>query len=434
VSDGSHTINARATDDDFNVGSDSVNVTVDNVNEPPVASFTFNCTGLSCDFDGTGSDDPDGTIASYDWDYGDGSPHGSGATPSHTYATADTYTVVLTVTDDDDATGQDSQPVTVSEPLTVHVGDLDGSSADAPRGRWDATVTITVHDSAEGTVSGALVEGTWSDGATGGDSCTTDGSGQCSVTKGNLKSNVLSVTFSVSNVTSGAGAYAPGDNHDPDGDSDGTTVVVGQPAENTPPTANITAPGDGATYASEASIDFSGTASDAEEGDLTAGLVWTSDLDGQIGTGGSFSAVLSDGVHTITAEVTDSGGASGSDTVGVTVGSPPSVHVGDLDGAGQQVRNKWEATVTITVHDQDHAPLANAAVAGTWSAGATGGAECTTDGSGTCSVSVGNLKLGVPSVTFTVDSVTTTGYSYAPAANHDPDGDSDGTSITVSSP
>jgi hypothetical protein len=144
--------------------------------------------------------------------------------------------------------------------------------------------------------------------------------------------------------------------------------------------------------------------------------------------------VLSNGVHTVTAEVTDSGGASGSDTIGLTVGSPPVVHVGDLDGVGLQVRNKWEATVTITVHDQNETPLANAVVAGTWSDGATGGAECTTDGSGQCSVSKGNLKFDVTSVTFTVDGVTLAGYSYAPAANHDPDGDSDGTAITVPAP
>ena len=90
--------------------------------------------------------------------------------------------------------------------------------------------------------------------------------------------------------------------------------------------------------------------------------------------------------------------------------------------------------VTITVHDQDHAPLANATVTGTWSAGATGGAECTTDGSGRCSVVKGNLKTSVSSVTVTVDSVAVAEYSYAPAANHDLDSDSNGTSITVSAP
>ena len=85
-------------------------------NTPPTAQFTFDCTDLTCDFNGSGSSDPDGTITDYDWDFGDGSPNGSGVTTSHTYAGAGTRTVVLTVTDNEGATGSDSQNVTVTEP------------------------------------------------------------------------------------------------------------------------------------------------------------------------------------------------------------------------------------------------------------------------------------------------------------------------------
>ncbi|MBS3750703.1 MAG: S8 family serine peptidase [Anaerolineales bacterium] len=87
-----------------------------------------------------------------------------------------------------------------------------------------------------------------------------------------------------------------------------------------PPSVSITSPADGASFDSGASIDFAGSATDNEDGDLTSELVWTSDLDGQIGTGGSFTAVLSDGTHTITAEVTDSGDNTGSDSITITVG------------------------------------------------------------------------------------------------------------------
>ncbi|WP_157631266.1 S8 family serine peptidase [Catelliglobosispora koreensis] len=86
-------------------------------NQPPVASFTHNCgTGsLSCTFNGSGSSDPDGTIASYAWNFGDGTT-GTGATVSHTFAAAGSYTVTLTVTDNGGATGSTSQNVSVGQP------------------------------------------------------------------------------------------------------------------------------------------------------------------------------------------------------------------------------------------------------------------------------------------------------------------------------
>ncbi|MDQ3665438.1 MAG: S8 family serine peptidase [Acidobacteriota bacterium] len=82
-------------------------------NNPPTASFDFNCTGLTCDFDGSASSDSDGSISAYAWTFGDGSS-GSGVTTSHSYAAGGTYTVTLTVTDNGGETGSTSKSVTVS--------------------------------------------------------------------------------------------------------------------------------------------------------------------------------------------------------------------------------------------------------------------------------------------------------------------------------
>jgi serine protease len=78
-------------------------------NVPPIASFTANCANLTCSFDAGASNDPDGSIVSYYWDFGDGASS-SGLSPSHVFA-AGSFSVTLTVTDDSGATGSLTQAV-----------------------------------------------------------------------------------------------------------------------------------------------------------------------------------------------------------------------------------------------------------------------------------------------------------------------------------
>jgi hypothetical protein len=85
----------------------------------------------------------------------------------------------------------------------------------------------------------------------------------------------------------------------------------------------ITAPADGSTFYTNETITFTGTASDPEDGDLSASISWTSNLQGSLGSGASLSTTLSEGTHTITAEVTDSGGLTASGTIEVTVEPVP---------------------------------------------------------------------------------------------------------------
>ncbi|MEV0537600.1 collagenase [Kitasatospora sp. NPDC050463] len=81
-------------------------------NKAPTAAFTSAASGLAVTFT-DGSTDPDGTIASRAWDFGDGTTS-TAANPAKTYAAAGSYTVKLTVTDDKGATASTSQTVTVA--------------------------------------------------------------------------------------------------------------------------------------------------------------------------------------------------------------------------------------------------------------------------------------------------------------------------------
>jgi PKD repeat protein len=91
------------------------------VNQPPVANFTATPTSgtapLAVSFDGGGSSDPDGSISSYSWAFGDGAT-ATGVTAAHTYTAAGTYNAVLTVRDNQNATGTKTVTMTVSPGAT----------------------------------------------------------------------------------------------------------------------------------------------------------------------------------------------------------------------------------------------------------------------------------------------------------------------------
>ncbi len=119
---------------------------------PPVASFTYSCTGVTCTFDGSGSSDDHG-IAGYSWTFGDGQS-ASGASVSHTYAAGGTYTVQLTVTDTVGQTDVETKSVTVSssggDPCTAcekYTGSLSGAGASQyqPNGTYYYTGVSGTH-------------------------------------------------------------------------------------------------------------------------------------------------------------------------------------------------------------------------------------------------------------------------------------------------
>ena len=88
-------------------------------NQPPISDpngpYT-GTTGQPVAFDGTGSSDPEGGNLSYAWDFGDGVGTGTGPTPNYTYATAGTYPVSLTVTDNGGLSDSANSTATINDP------------------------------------------------------------------------------------------------------------------------------------------------------------------------------------------------------------------------------------------------------------------------------------------------------------------------------
>lgn len=116
VDAGTVTVTLTVTDDDGLNGTDTADITVSPALKSPVASFAENATtvltGEVIQFDASESYDPDGTIVSYLWDFGDGT-NGSGVTVGHSYADNGAYPVTLTVKDDDNLTGSHTEIKTI---------------------------------------------------------------------------------------------------------------------------------------------------------------------------------------------------------------------------------------------------------------------------------------------------------------------------------
>jgi len=130
--EGTYTVTLTVTDNDglTDVATTNIIATTTPVqNQSPVASFTESAQaislGESIHFDGSGSSDPDGTITSYAWTFGDGTT-AAGVAADHVYSEEGTYTVTLTVTDNDGASSSVFAEMTVGPDTTLSVAVLAG--------------------------------------------------------------------------------------------------------------------------------------------------------------------------------------------------------------------------------------------------------------------------------------------------------------------
>ena len=147
---GTYDVTLMVTDSDGLTASTSDTVVIEAQNSAPTASFSSETDDLRLTVDGSGSSDAEGPVASYAWDFGDGSV-ADGVTASHEYAEAGTYEVSLTVTDSEGATDTVTQSVTVeaapeepADEVVVAEDDFDRSESNGwgsaeEGGAWSVT-------------------------------------------------------------------------------------------------------------------------------------------------------------------------------------------------------------------------------------------------------------------------------------------------------
>lgn len=260
-----------------------------------------------------------------------------------------------------------------ANPNVIAVAAIDSSKRVASfssRGIDDGNDAIISEREVEFAAAGVSVESTWKDGGhktISGTSMATphiaglaarEWQGTAADTRAYLRTYAEDIT-----LANGGGATTGYDTSS--GYGLGHVTPSGPPNE--APVVSITSPDDDTVMESEATMNFVGTVIDTEDGDLTDSLVWSSDIDGSIGTGGIFSTTLSDGIHAITASVTDSGSKLGSASISITVGSAATtaatVSVYSITYATEGGRNSDKhLIITVSLVDDLGNPVSGASV------------------------------------------------------------------------
>ncbi|MEJ2455566.1 MAG: PKD domain-containing protein [Candidatus Thiodiazotropha sp.] len=310
ASAGNYSATLTVTDNDGATDSDAATVTITQpANQPPVAEANgpyVALTGEAIAFSSAGSSDSDGTIASYYWDFGDGSSSTS-ANPAHSYASAGSYTATLTVTDDDGAMGSDTATVTINSQPAGNQPPV----ADA-NGPYSGTAGVAISFSSGGSSDsdGSIVGFSWSFG---------DGTGSSQANPTHTYSAAGSYSVSLT-VTDNGGATG----------SDITSASVAA-APNQAPTADANGTYSGTTGNP---ISFFSTGSSDSDGTITSYL-WDFG-DGATSTSANPShSYAAAGSFSVTLTVTDNDGATGNDTTTASVTDTPAVPNTSINSTSQ---------------------------------------------------------------------------------------------------
>jgi PKD repeat protein len=312
-------------------GGDSTTITVEepDQNEGPSASFTASPSspeaGETVAFDASASSDADGTIDSYEWDFGDGQT-ATGESASHAYDDAGDYDVTLTVTDDDGATDTTTQTVTVSEPEPENQSPTASFTADPAAPDVGEDVTLDASNSADS--DGSIANYEWDFDGDG----TTDATGETTTTSF-ASAGDYDVTLT---VTDGDGATDTATQ---------TISVADAPVANQPPTASFTVSPSSPDVDEDVTLDAS--ASQDSDGSI-ASYEWA--VDGSALATGETTTTSFDsaGDYDVTLTVTDDGGETDTATQTVSVADAP---VAPGSGIGVSLEPS-ESTITEGESDE----------------------------------------------------------------------------------
>jgi len=352
----------------------------------PVASFTDACSGSSCLFDASGSRDPEGALVSYRWQFGDGAS-GTGENPSHVYATGGAYSVTLTIVDAEGLQSTTSRRVMANAPPIASFTVV----CSGP--------TCSFDGSASSDPDGTLVSLEWQFG---------DGATSSGKTATHIYANGTFVA-----------QFTVQDNAGVRSTASRTLQIV-----NALPVASFSA----ACYAFTCT--FNASASRDPDGTIRDFLWHFGDGSAEYSPAITAHTYWAAGTYVVSLMVIDDAGQKSTRDQTVTI-VPGSMHIGDLDGSSQRINAKWwEAGAIVTVHDANHVLLANATVTALFSTGEI--ASCTSDAGGRCRLTAWEPPTKMSNLSITIQSITRLGYVYQPASNHDPDGDSNGTTLRVS--
>jgi hypothetical protein len=326
---GVHTITATVTDSHGLTASASTTVTVGDVPRVTITSPAEGAVfteGTTITLRATATDVQDGDLGpSIAWASTTDGPLGTGTTIAVASLSPGPQTIIASATDSHGSRGETRRRLTIrGKPRIAIVSPAPGASLEPGT---PVTLAATATDVEDGDLSATV---RWTSDVEG-----TLGTGASITTAAFVAAGPRTLTAS---VTDSAGFRTEAR----------VDVLV-----NAAPSIAIVRPLDGAAFEVRASVAFDASAADPEDGNVTAAIRWTSDVDGALGTGGSITrSSLGPGTHVVTATVTDSGGQTASDSVAIFINAAPTVAItSPTDGTvifvdDQPVRLTGQATDT----------------------------------------------------------------------------------------